>query len=149
MSQGFSRQLFLSANSQLKATVTLLLEGTPNPKAMDSARMATEIFLKTFIAAHRGLTEQKAKQIGHDLKAALDECLEIRPQSEIGGLTSRITRFPAIGSRYEGMRYELVELWFAYGTAQFAGSALVRSLTDRNTRREIELRLSETGTQQR
>jgi hypothetical protein len=135
---GFPKQLFASGNQQLDATVSLLLEKVPNPKAMESARLALEMFLKSFVGFHRGIGEREAKLIGHDLDRGLKNCLLICPSSELVQIQPRFSRFPPMGARYEGKRYQRSELWFAYGTAQFAGSALVRSLTDRNVRKQVE-----------
>jgi len=137
----FGKRLFTSADHQLEATVALLHERTPNAKATESARMATEIFLKAFISLHRALTEQQAKKIGHNLGVALNECLTIQPSSELAALRVRIDQMPPVSSRYEAKQCHREELWFAYGTAQFAGSAVARSLTDRNMRAEVERKL--------
>jgi hypothetical protein len=117
-------------------------EVRPNSKAMESGRMATEMFLKAFLAAHSGLTEAGAIKISHNLERALRECLAIRPNSELSRLQSQIAWFPSVDSRYEGTTYGHADLWNAYLIAQFAGSALMRSLTDRNMRNTLELALA-------
>jgi hypothetical protein len=138
----FGKTLFASANDHLDSTVALLRERRANPRAVESARFATEIFLKAFIALHRGLTEEQAKRrIGHDLSIALAGCLAILPSSELASLKPRIAEMPPVNSRYEAERRNPEDLWAAYGTAQFAGSAVVRSLTDRNTRAEVQEKL--------
>ena len=140
---GFAKQLFTSANQQLDATVSLLLEKFPNPKSMGSARLATEMFLKSFIGFHRGISEDGAKAMRHDLNRALRECLSIQESSELAATFHRGCRnSPLMGARYEANHYEHRELWFAYGTAQFSGSALVRSLTSRNMRKQVEDKLN-------
>jgi hypothetical protein len=138
---GFAASLFAAANAHLEATIAVLREKHPNPKAMDSGRMATEIFLKSFLAAHGGLSEKGAIEISHNLELALNECLRTRPTSELSRLQARVAQFPGVKARYEGVTYNHVDLWNAYGTAQFAGSAVVRSLSDRNMRRTVELAL--------
>lgn len=138
----YGKHLFASANDHLNATVALLRERRPNPKATESACMTIEIFLKAFIALHRGLTDEQAKkEIKHDLAVGLRKCLAIQPLSELGALGERIGQLPPANSRYEAKQRHPEELWFAYGTAQFAGSAVVRSLTDRNVRGEVERKL--------
>ncbi len=134
----FPKQLFASANQQLEATVSLLLEKVPNPKAMECARLAVEMFLKSFIGFQQGISERQAKEIGHDLGRALKECLSVRPSSELARLEPRLAEFPPVGARYQADHYQRYELWSAYGTAQFAGSALVRSITNRNMRKQME-----------
>lgn len=140
----FGKDLFASANDQLEATVSLLHERVPNPRAAESAGMATEIFFKAFIALHRGLTEAEAKKIGHDVKAALCQCLEAQPSSEIEILKGMLHLLPPVSSRYEARQYHPEQLWDAYAVAQFAGSAVTRSLTDRNTRATLERQLTVT-----
>jgi hypothetical protein len=138
----FGKRLFASGNEHIKATGALLHGGAPNAKAAESARMATEIFLKSFIAFHGGLTEEEAKKkIGHNLTVALDWCLAVHPSSELGALRSRLAQLPPVNARYDANQCCPEDLWFAYGTAQFAGSAIVRSLTDRNARAEIQRKL--------
>ncbi len=136
---GFAASLFKAANEQLEATISVLRETRPNSKAMEFGRMATEMFLKSFLAAHVGLTEQEAKKrINHDLELALKECLAARPASELFQLQVRLSQFPDVNARYAGATYSHDQLWSAYGTAQFVGSAVMRSLTDRNMRRTLE-----------
>jgi hypothetical protein len=137
----FAGQLFTAADAQLTATVTLLRERSPNSKAMETARMATEIFLKAYLASHVGLTEQAARKLSHNLEEAVQECGKVSSTSEMRNLSGRVTAFPAVGSRYEGRIHPLGELWYAYGTAQFAASAFARSLTDRGMRDTIEASL--------
>jgi len=140
---GFAANLFTAANGQLEATIAVLREARVNSKAMDSGRMATEMFLKAFLAAHGGLTEAGAKKLGHNLQLALRECLAARPTSELSQLQPRLAQFPDVGARYAGATYSHADLWSAYGTAQFVGSALARSLSDRNMRRYVEEVLAE------
>ena len=50
---------------------------------MESGRMSTEIFLKAFLAAYDGLTENDAKRkFGHHIEKALDRCLIVDIKSE-------------------------------------------------------------------
>ena len=74
----FARELIRSGNQQLTAAATLLLEKRPNPKAAESARMATEMFLKGLLASTAGLTDYEARtEIGHNLQEALNKCLAL------------------------------------------------------------------------
>jgi hypothetical protein len=46
--------------------------------------MATEMFLKAYLAGKIGLTEKEAKdKIGHNIEKALDGCLAVDNQSEL------------------------------------------------------------------
>ncbi|MGI8654034.1 MAG: hypothetical protein ACR2LC_02305 [Pyrinomonadaceae bacterium] len=80
----FGQELLRSGNQHLNATVTLLHEEIPNPKALETARMAMEMFLKAFLAAKIGLTEKEAKdKFGHNLEKVVDRCLSVNNQSEL------------------------------------------------------------------
>ena len=132
----FGEELFRSGNQQLNATFTLLHEDTPNPKSMESARMGTEMFLKAYLAAKVGLTENEVKdEIGHNLKKALDSCLAVDNQSELQNIRSDLSCFPEIGDRYKGTYKTPGELWQGYKVAQFTGATVVRAFTDRDLRK--------------
>jgi hypothetical protein len=134
----FARELFASGNQQLNATVTLLREDIPNPKAIESARMATEMFLKAFLAYKAGLTEKEAKdKLGHDLVKALDRCLAIDPKLELVAVRPELSCFPEVGERYKGTEKTPGHLWHGYGVAQFTGATVVRSLTGRDVRKTL------------
>lgn len=136
----FARELIRSGDQQLTATATLLLEKRPNPKAVESGRMATEMFLKAFLASRGGLSEEKARsEIGHNLQVALNRCLALDPQSELRAILPELTHFPSLGDRYKGTERPVKELWKAYGVAQFSGTALVRTLTGRDCRKTMRL----------
>ena len=136
----FAQELFRSGNQQLEGTISLLLEARPNSRAIESARMATEVFLKAYLASKSGLTETEARRrIGHDLKKALDDCLIVEPQSELQAIRHGLNCFPEIGDRYKGTERTPRELWQAYGVAQFTGTTVVRSLTGRDVRKTMRV----------
>lgn len=137
---GFAAQLATSADRELRATVQLLTESArqPNPKAMETARMATEMFLKAYLAAHAGLTESDAqKRLSHDLAKAAERCQLVVNQGEFGAIARAVVLFPAMGDRYEGKTYSNETLWQAYCTAQLSGTTFVRSMTDRDSRPQM------------
>jgi hypothetical protein len=137
----FGQELLSSGNQQLTATVTLLHEDIPNPKAMESARMATEMFMKAFLASKIELTEKVAKdKIGHNLEKALKLCLDADSNSELQVIQTSLTCFPEIWDRYKGTEKTPSELWQSYGVAQCAGATVVRSLTGRDSRKSITIK---------
>lgn len=136
-STDFSLELLRSADQQIRSTVTVLHQRHPNPKALESARMATEMFLKSYLARHAGLTEDDArKRIGHDLTKALDEVLRLDLRSEIGNISQHLSVFPIVGDRYKGSDYPPQNLWTGYQIAQFTGTFVVRSLSGRDIRKQ-------------
>jgi hypothetical protein len=137
----FAKQLLASADQRLTATVSLLLQDAPNPSALESSRMATEIFLKGYLAAVAALTEDEARrQIGHDLAEGLNRCLLANPQSELRSIQNSLNVFPEIGDRYKGTEPPFGILWKAYETAQFAGTTVCRALTGRDVRKTMRVR---------
>lgn len=137
---GFAQDLFKSGYQQLNAAITLLLEKEPNPKAMESARMSTEMFLKAFLAAKAGLTENDAKnKIGHNLIKALKDCLKVDPKSELYVIETNLKKFPDIGDRYKVTNKSLKEIWHTYVITQFVGTTVVRSFSGRDGRNTIKV----------
>lgn len=136
----FAQELLNSGDQQLKATIALLLENRPNPKAMESARMSTEMFLKAFLAAKAGLTEKEAKdKIKHDLEKALNRCLAFDAKSELQAIQPDLNVFPDIGDRYKGTDKPPRELWRAHAIAQFTGTTVARTLSGRDVRKTIRV----------
>jgi len=136
----FWQELLRSGDQQLNATVTLLHEDNPNPKASEAARMATEMFLKAFLALKVGLTEEMAKdEIGHDLVKCLDRCLAFDALSDLQIIRADLSGFPAIAERYKGLDKTSAELWKGYSVAQFVGTYVVRIITGRDARKTIRV----------
>lgn len=131
------QDLLRSGHQQLQATVVLLQGNRPNPKAAEPARMATEMFLKAFIAYRAGISDSEARrQLGHDLEKALDKCIEIEPQSELIAIRPELSRFPDIAERYKETDKTPWELWRMYGMAQYSGTTVVRVLSGHDLRKQ-------------
>ncbi|MEO6723989.1 MAG: hypothetical protein ABIU20_10650, partial [Blastocatellia bacterium] len=125
-------------DQQINAAMTLLLETRPNSKAIESARMATEMFLKAFLALRNGLTEQSARQdIRHNLEEAVRRCLAVVNHADLNKIQNEISCFPTdIGDRYRGTESSPRQLWEASRVAQSTGATIVRLLTGRDIRRQ-------------
>lgn len=135
-----AQQLLVSADKELRASVEVLLSSRPTQKAAESARLGTEMFLKSFLAHHTASSEKKLREeVGHNLDEALARCVAHSPQSDLRVLAGQFGNFPAIGERYAARDRTLGELWTAYSLAQVAGSCVVRSFTDRDVRRSISV----------
>lgn len=135
----FAARLATSAHNELNTTVRLLTE-TPqrhNPKAIESARMAAEMYLKAYLAAHATLDEAGAKKLSHNLERTVDECGAASKGNDFEHIKRSLAVFPSIESRYAGTEYPPLRLWNAYCIAQFLGTTLVRSLTDRDSRGQM------------
>ncbi len=131
----FGKQLLRSGNRELTACVPLLLQKKANPKSVESARMATEMFLKMFLAYKTGLTAKDAKKtIGHNIITALDRCAEVHESQDFESLKQRMTQFPSIEERYSGKEKENNEMWNCYLTALMTGATIIRILSGRDNR---------------
>jgi hypothetical protein len=136
----FTQELLNGGDQEMRATVALLLQNKPSPKAPESARMCTEMFLKAFLAAKAGLTEDEAKyKIGHDLEKGLNRCLAFDAESELRDIRPHLNAFPDIGDRYKGSDKSPKELWRAYAIAQCVGSTVARTLSGRDIRKTINV----------
>lgn len=133
-----SNNFMKSADHELRSAVSLLLERCPNPIALQSSRMSIEMFLKGFIKEKIGLSDSGAKNLGHNLIRCYENCLEIDPKTELRNIYSQLQEFPEISGRYDGNQYPEHKLWSAYKTAQFTGATIVRSFTNRDSRKLIQ-----------
>lgn len=133
----FGKELFQSAHREVSAATVILLEKRANPKALESSRMALEMFLKTFIAAHIGLSEKEARALGHDLEAALQECVHIVPNSELQDLVGQLKMFPPINARYQALHIPAQNIWHGYALTMFCAATIVRGLTGTDIRPTI------------
>jgi hypothetical protein len=135
----FSQELLKSAHGQIKATISALLEQRPNPKAIESARMTTEMFLKMFLAEKDGFTDQKArKELSHHLDKSVDRCLAVENHADFAFIKSKVNLFPLVEERYKGTSKTGQELWETYRLAQFTGATIIRRLTGNDLRRQLK-----------
>jgi hypothetical protein len=131
----FAKQLASSADGYLRGTVDLLCSSRiPNPRAMETASLATEMFLKSYLVTHASLDEDGAKRLSHRLNDIIKECINHSNSREMKNIAELIEVFPDVNARYEGVQYDSPALWNAYAAAQQAGVAFVRSVTDRDMR---------------
>jgi hypothetical protein len=143
-SQGVSanepwRKFLLSADKELNATVSMLCRFQPESKAIESARMAVEMFLKAALC-HAGMSYDAAVKLSHRLDKSLTAVLDKFPDSPLRELFTRLDTFPPVSDRYEAKEYGKQQLWLAYKLAQFTGAEFVRTLTGRNLRAQIASR---------
>jgi hypothetical protein len=125
-----SDKMLQSAHKELVATVSLMLEIPPRAKAVESARMATEMFLKAFLLMRGVKTiEQVEKKLKHNLTTAIECCIKVTDRQELRMIRDMLKCFPSIRERYEGKERSSKEIWRCYATAQFTGSTIMRLIT--------------------
>ncbi len=129
-----SKQLFRSGDKHLHAARALLCQQQASSKAIEDARMAIEIFLKAFIVAHDGLTDDELRrQFSHDLDRLADRCI-VLGLTDLGPVKNKIVALPDVQTRYDAKERTFGELWGAYRVALAVGVAVLRPLTGRDCR---------------
>lgn len=135
-------QLFLeNGQREIEAAISQLSTSRPNAKAILSARMAVEIYLKSLLIIKGGKTEQDVKKISHRITDALDQCIALTSAREFTIVKPKLTIFPDISARYTGGEEPIEKAWDAYCIAQFIATTVVRILSGQDSRSQIgELR---------
>jgi len=133
----FGMQLLMSGDQELRAAAAILNQHRPDPRAILNCRMASEMFLKSFVALKVGLTEKQAKAIGHNLNKGLDKFIEVSGFDDWEKVRSTLSVFPAIHERYKKQNITSEILWEGYSFAQSIGTAIIREYTDRNTLEKV------------
>lgn len=128
-----------SAHKELQATVSLLLEDNPQPKAIETARMAVEMFLKAILVIKDDSWDEDKvrKKINHDLSKAINQCISFTESQELQRIKSLLSFFPDVHERYKGKTRKTADLWQGYALAQVVGAIFTRMFSDRDTRSQI------------
>jgi hypothetical protein len=136
--QGLALNFIKSADKELRATTSLLLQETPEVKAIESARMAVEMFLKAILIITNNWSEdQVRKKIGHNLAIAAQEAINSTQSQEIKAIEKYLSFYPEIHERYAGNDWKARELWKGYCIAQAVAAAFTRLHSDRDTKQQI------------
>lgn len=133
----FGIQLLLSADQELKAATSMLSQHSPGPRAILNCRMALEIFFKSYVALKKGLTDNQARNMGHDLNKGLDMFIAASGLKDWEGIRHLLQVFPKINERYKEQDISYQNLWNGYSLAHSVGSVVAREFTDRNTLDQI------------
>lgn len=130
----FGMKLLMAGDQELRSAVSMLKENRPDPRSILSCRMATEIFLKAFVALKGELTEAEAKnQLGHNLNKVFDKFIDVSGYRHWQPVREKLTVFPDIHERYSEQEISLEKLWSGFAIAQSLGALIVREYTERNT----------------
>lgn len=130
---GFGLKLLGAGDKELRSAIAQLKEGKPDPRVILSCRMATELFLKAYIALKAGLSQKQAKGLGHDLEKTFDKFVEVSGYAFWVPLRSSLAVFPHIHARYDEQDLSLGSVWKGFQLAQSIGTVTVREHTCRNT----------------
>jgi hypothetical protein len=127
-----------SAHKELQATVSLLLEESPQAKSIETSRMAIEMYLKAILIIKNGWNDEtQVKKIGHNLVEAVQQCITVTNNQDLEIIREQLNFFPPINERYKAKDWKTSELWFGYGIAQFIATTFTRMFSDRDSRNQI------------
>ena len=136
--KGLALNFIKSADKELRSTVSLLLQDTPEAKAIESARMAVEMFLKAIVIITNNWDESEVKKkINHNLIKAVQEAFNCTHKEEIKEIEKRFQIFPNINERYTGRDWKSQDLWKGYCAAQVVAAIFTRSYSERDIRQQI------------
>lgn len=129
----FGLQLLRAGDRELRSAIAQLKERRPDPRVILTCRMATELFLKAYIALKSGLSQKQAKRLGHDLEKAFDKFVEVSGYTFWAPLRSSLAVYPPIQARYDEQDLSPGSVWKGFQLAQSIGTVSVREHTCRNT----------------
>lgn len=133
----FGKKMFFSALEELNTSIKLLKQNEHNSRVMQSSRMATEMFLKSYLALNNKLTDNQAKKLGHNLEKSFDKFLTIAKNDKWIQLKPLLKIYPDVNSRYDTDSFTNEELWKAFSIAHTLGIVVVREFTDCHSYKNI------------
>lgn len=135
----FLNEMVQGVDRELRSAVSNLCQQRPNSNAMYSARNCTEKALKGFLCFHDNLTRERAQsEFGHRLNKLMAEIHRIRPNSQLSTIEPEFAAFAPYSDRYSSRIFRREELWHAYRVAQFVTAELMRSMTGRHMRADVQ-----------
>ena len=133
----FGLELLKSADEELRSAVSLLIEYPPNPRALLTCRMATEMFMKSYIALKVGLTKKDAKSIGHDLEKAFESFCDTAGLTNHRNLKSKLSVFSEVNDRYNPQTAPPKALWEGFRVTQPLAAFIIREFTKRRVIEDV------------
>ena len=134
-----------AADQELRSGISLVLERQPSERSILPFRMATEMFLKAFIALKQGLSDSQARAINHDLKAGLREFCKAGGGSAWMRVEPQLGAFPPISGRYQKQVVSRKGLWVGLTIAHALGASVVRAFAEVDTRVQVVRSLEATN----
>ena len=131
-------QSFLeNGEREIETIIAQLSSSRPNAKAILTARMAVEIYLKSLLIIRAGWNEIKIKGLNHNIEKAMDECIALALAKEFVVLRPMLAVYPNVAARYTGTEEPVRKIWEAYCIAQATAATVVRILSGRDSRNQI------------
>jgi hypothetical protein len=133
----FGNRLFAAADEELRAATLLLRQHRPQPRAMMNCRNATEMFFKSYLAMKGQLTDKDARTLNHDLKKGLEKFIEVSGFDLWRNAESKLSVFPEISDRYDGLIASNADLATGFAFAQSVGAVMTREFTGHNLMQQV------------
>lgn len=129
--------LLNNGDRELRAAIALLNSPRPNPKAILTARMGTEIFLKAFLVEKGNATERQLKKLGHDIIGLTDAANVLCQLKEFEIIKSLAHLFPPLDDRYSGLEKDFRSVSNGLCLCQLTAATVIRQFCDRDIRQQI------------
>jgi hypothetical protein len=133
----FGVDLLNAGYEELSSATSLMLEHRLNTRAILNCRMATEMFLKSFISLKISLSDKEARKAGHNLNTLMDKFIECSGYKHLEKIKPGLSVFPEVNERYKEQKIDRKQLFEAYCFAQSIGVLIIREFTDRNTLTQV------------
>ena len=130
--ESFGIQLLNAGFEELRSATSDLLTQRVNKRAIMSARMALEMFMKSYLALKGNMDEKDVKKLGHDLYKALRKVAQVSSNSFLQSAYDSLELYPSIHDRYAEQKASMQEIARCYNFALSMGAFVTRSVTDRN-----------------
>lgn len=132
-----AHKFFQNADAELRKAVAALLTLRPTLKAILDFRMATEIFLKSFLIQEKNLADPQLRALRHDIDRLAKACFEAKADKEFQFIEQGSKLFPDIAERYEGEAKPSREVFDAAFLAQRAAATITRHFSSQDIRPQI------------
>ncbi|MCG9232575.1 hypothetical protein L3X65_26065 [Vibrio diabolicus] len=128
----FGIQLLGAGFEELRSATSALLAQRVNKRAIMNARMALEMFMKSYLAMKGNIDEKGAKNLGHDLHKALKKVSQVSGKSFPEDAYDSLELYPSIHERYAEQKASMQEIARCYNFSLSMGAFVTRTVTDRN-----------------
>ncbi|CAM3829979.1 hypothetical protein [Pseudoalteromonas maricaloris] len=128
----FGIQLLGAGFEELRSATSALLAQKVNKRAIMNARMALEMFMKSYLAMKGNIDEKGARNLGHDLHKALKKVSQVSGKSFPKDVYDSLELYPSINERYSEQKVSTQEIASCYNFALSMGAFVTRTVTDRN-----------------
>lgn len=133
-----SNELFLAANEELMSATSAILGHRVNTRSAMQLRMATEMFLKSYLILKHNADLKTAKKYSHNIRELYNRICTLENISPDKEIIKVIMKFPDISDRYENSTHiSETSIFEMYELSISLAALRVREETDLDTRKQI------------